>query len=108
MIIKNTHRTFRTAIIAGIISLGISSVCIASVYVKDIGGYPTLWDSSSCSYIGNYQYSCQAAQLEPLYLQGPNVPPPLNADCPRTARRVGVLIIGAFGDHFVPNTGWIC
>jgi hypothetical protein len=109
MINKNSSRTFRTAIIAGIISLGTSSVCMAALNVTNIGGYATLWDSSNCSYIGDYTYSCHSAlQIEPLYLQGPNVPAPLNANCPGNARRSGTLIIGIYGDGFAASTGWTC
>jgi hypothetical protein len=108
MTIKNIHRTFRTAMIAGIISLGTSSVCMAALNVKNVDGYATVWDSSSCSYIGNYQYSCQAVQLEPLYLEGPGAPAALNSNCPRNAQRNGAFIIGAFGETFHASTGWVC
>jgi hypothetical protein len=108
MIKKTPYRAFRTAMVVGIISLATSSVCMAALNVSNIGGYATLWESGNCSYIGNYQYSCPAVQLEPIYVQGPHLPPPFNANCPRNARRVGVITIGAYGDSFSPSTGWIC
>jgi hypothetical protein len=108
MLKKTPRRAFRTAIIAGIVSLSTSFVCMAGFAAATIGGYTTLWDTASCTYIGNYLYRCTSAvQLEPIRMESPNLPPPFNSNCPGNARRYGSVTIGAYSS-FRARTGWVC